>query len=337
LATAEVDPVTERIAKAGVAQLGTYPALSISRYSMPAPTTVDTGKTPSTQTSWWLVTILAAIMLPLFLAPWIAPILGWRLDSVITRSMMIFGSGALLWHFGFPTRAWIQTVVGARPWRNLASGLAITIACCCAYSVTLIALDAEDLRPVIFRPDRLITGLLTGLVVSLIEEPVFRWVLLRKLAFHNRFAVGAVLASSIYALIHYVRPSKIALQVSYDLSDSLKVYSDMLTNLVGPFQDPMPFLGLFLLGLLLCSVAHRAGIAWTIGIHAGLVYYVKADSCLLYWNHVERHWLFGSQNIKYDGVMFWVTCGLFLLVLALRQRPSAKARDSSPQQGVAGR
>ena len=304
---------------------------------MPAPTTVDTGKTPSTGTSWCLVTILAAIMLPLFLAPWIAPILGWRLDSVITRSMMIFGSGVLLWHFGFPTRAWIQTVAGNRPWRNLASGLAITIACCCAYSLILLVCSTESLRPEIFRPDRLATGLLTGLVVSLIEEPVFRWILLRKLAFQNRFAVGAVLASSIYALIHYVRPSKITLQASYDLSDSLKVYSDMLTNLMGPFQDPMPFLGLFLLGLLLCSVAHRVGIAWTIGIHAGLVYYVKADSCLLYWNHVERHWMFGSQNIKYDGVMFWITCSLFLLVLTLRQRRSAKPHYMSPQQGVAGR
>ncbi|MEE2888660.1 MAG: type II CAAX endopeptidase family protein [Planctomycetota bacterium] len=273
----------------------------------------------SRRPAWQLWTLITtALILPMFVAPVLAPTLGLRLDSVITRLIMILGVSALLWYFGFPTRAWCREVAGAHPWRGLLGSLLVTVIFCSLYSLTLIYMGAERMRPEIFRPDRLATAVFTGLLVSVVEEPVFRHTMLRGLSLRGRFWVGAVLSSGVYALAHYARPDKVPTQASFDLNDSLAVYSEMLGNLLGPFHDPVPFVGLFLLGLLLCTVVRRAGLAWTIGIHAGLVYYVKADACLLYWNFAERDWLFGSGPIKYDGALFWLTCGLFLLGLGLR-------------------
>ena len=279
---------------------------------------------------WWCL-ISAAIALPAFIAPWLAPVTGLRLDSVITRLMMILGIFALLWRFGLPGKIWMRDVMGERPWRGMAIALSLTIASCALFSTTLVGIGAEDLRPEVFRPDRLATAILTGLLVSVVEEPVFRHALRQRLAFGGMLGIGATLASAIYALAHYIRPSKVPTQPSFGIEDSLAVYSEMLSNLARPLSDPAPFMGLFLLGLLLCAVARRKGLAWTIGIHAGLVYYVKVDACILYWNYHDRHWLAGSGHIKYDGWLFWIVCASFTLGLALYSRAS---RPHAPGTGA---
>ena len=82
--------------------------------------------------------------------------------------------------------------------------------------------------------------------------------------------------------------------------------------------DPAPGIGLFLLGLFLCAVVRRGGLAWTIGIHAGVVYYLKVDACVLYWHHQAPHFFFGSFDLLYDGAMFWIVCGCLLAFMLIR-------------------
>ena len=277
---------------------------------------------------WWCV-VTCALALPAVIAPLLAPAVGWRLDSVITRLMMILGLGALLWRFGLPRRSWWRDTMGENPWRGLTIAFALTITCCALFSVALVGLSAEALRPEVFRPDRLVTAILTGLLVSLVEEPVFRHALRHRLSFRGMAYLGNILASMLYALAHYIRPSKVPAQDNFGIEDSLTVYSEMLTNLARPLSDPAPFLGLFLLGVLLCAVARRRGLAWTIGIHAGLVYYMKVDACLLYWNYHHRHWLAGSGHFKYDGALFWAACALCLVSLTLFSRASRSAASGA--------
>lgn len=261
------------------------------------------------RTALWVTALVVALALPLFLAPSLAQALDWHLNSVVTRLMLVGGGTVLLCWFGLPDKTTIEKVLGQNPWRSVGRALGITTIACALYSVGLIVSGCEALRanPSFYRPDRIPLGLATGLAVSLIEEPVFRRVLLRR--------VGAVIASFLYSLIHYIRPAKISLSPDYTLGDSLAVYQNMLGNLLGPFRDPAPGFGLFLLGLLLCAVVRRGGLAWTVGIHAGLVFYVKASPSIFYWNHPGRHWLFGTQSYVYDGALFWMVCGTLLLVV----------------------
>lgn len=268
------------------------------------------------RSGWWTL-LVAVLALPLFVAPSLAGLLGWRLDSVISR-LMIIGSVLVLlvWH-GLPKEK-VRAAVERRALRSFGLALGITVGVCCLYTIGLIMAKCESVRPEVFAARRIPAGLLTGILVSAIEEPVFRRWLPRRLELGRRRIVGAVLASFLYSLVHYIRPAKVPVADSYSLGDSLAVYEDMGLNLLNPFLDPAPGIGLFLLGLLLCAVVRRGGLPWTIGIHAGVVFYMKADSSLLYWNHVDRHWLFGSAEYKYDGVLFWIVCAcLLVLVQAL--------------------
>ena len=269
----------------------------------------------------WCTLLVSILALPLFLAPSLAELLGWRLDSVVSRLMMVGGLLVILaWHG--VSRGQVQAAFEGRAQRSFGLALGITVGVCCLYTAVLVLSECESLRPEVFAPLRIPAGLITGVLVSAVEEPVFRRWLPRHLDLGRRQLVGAILASFLYSLIHYIRPTKVPAADSYSIGDSLAIYEGMGLNLLKPFLDPAPGIGLFLLGLLLCAVARRGGLPWTIGIHAGVVFYIKADSSLLYWNHVGRHWLFGSAENKYDGVLFWIVCACLLgLVLALPSRP----------------
>jgi membrane protease YdiL (CAAX protease family) len=268
------------------------------------------------------VAYLAAFTAPLFVAPAIAGASGWPINSTVTRLMIVFGVGALLWHLGVPRPERFDI---GRALRTTFKAMAITVGVTALYSVGLIFADAESVRPwaEIFRPDRFATAVATGLAVSTVEEPVFRRFLFRRLSIGGNVVVGAIVSSALYSLVHYLRPAKVPLQDEYGLVDSAAVYQNILENLARPWSDPAPGLGLFLLGLFLCAVVRRGGLAWTIGIHAGVVYYVKVDDCLLYWNPVGRHFYFGSQEFLYDGAMFWIVCSCFLLAMLVAPRRRA--------------
>jgi membrane protease YdiL (CAAX protease family) len=266
----------------------------------------------------------AAFTLPVFVAPFIAGVSGWPINSTVTRLMIVFGVVVLLWHIGIPKLGQFDA---RRAVRTTFLAMAVTVGVTTLYSAVLILAGAESVRPfdAIFKPYRFATALATGLAVSLVEEPVFRRFLLQKLSMRGSVALGAVLSSLLYSLVHYLRPAEVPLQADYALADSAAVYQNILENVLRPLSDPAPGIGLFLLGLFLCAVVRRGGLAWTIGIHAGVVYYVKVDFCVLYWNPVGRHFYFGSFDVLYDGAMFWIVCGAFLLGMLFcnRSRPQA--------------
>lgn len=285
----------------------------------------------------WVSLFTAALLLPLLIAPTFAAVSGWRLQSTVTRLMMLFAAAVLIARIGVPR---VSSPRGG-PSRGLGRALGtmllamlITVGVCALYTIGLILAGAETLRPwdEIFAPTRLLTALGTGIVVSLIEEPVFRRYLLGRLSLRGSVVTGAVLSSAIYALVHYVRPAKFPIQPSYTIADSWAVYENILTNLLKPLQDPGPGLGLLLFGLLLCVVVRRGGLAATIGIHAGAVYYAKSYSCLVYWNHQGRHPWFGSSDVLYDGALFWIVCACALVAHLL---PAFTPRSNSGEEGTA--
>jgi membrane protease YdiL (CAAX protease family) len=273
---------------------------------------------------WWAI-LISVLNPPLFVAPSLAELLGWRINSVITRLMLIGSVIVLLCWLGLPRPKVLFASLGETPVRSVTRALAITVGVCVLYSTALIWLGAESLRTweEFKNPHRLLMGLLTGLAVSFVEEPIFRRLLLNRLSIRRNVVVGSVLSSLLYALVHYVRPDKVGRKEEYSLEDSFAVYQDILGNFLEPVADPLPGLGLFLLGLLLCAVVRRGGLAWTIGIHSGVVYYIKADSCFLWWKLEEdaRHPFYGSEAVKYDAWLFCIVCASLLVAILALSKP----------------
>ncbi len=274
----------------------------------------------------------AALLVPLLIAPSLGNLLAWPIQSVVTRTMLGCLVVFLLLVLGRPSRrlasAALRPHTSASIRRAVFVAMAGTILVCVLYTGILMLGGAESLRPELNRPARVPLALLSGLAVGLLEELIFRRWLLRWSAVGGRLTIGAVVSSTVYALAHYLRPEKTAVRGDYGLVDSVAVYREIFQQVLGPWQDPGPFVGLFLLGLFLCAVATRFGLAYSIGIHAGLVSYAKSDGVFLMWKDAGRDWWFGSSKYLYDGAVFWIVAAVALCVALRLPAPPRRRVDT---------
>jgi uncharacterized protein len=115
-------------------------------------------------------------------------------------------------------------------------------------------------------------GLVSGLVIALIEETFFRGAMFTAVYRYSGLWPAAVLPSLLYAALHFIK-------TDYDVApDALQWYSGLvvLAHCFEQFTDPAAiidsFLALFAVGIFLALVrARTGGIAACMGLHAGWV------------------------------------------------------------------
>lgn len=122
---------------------------------------------------------------------------------------------------------------------------------------------------------RLVLGaILTGIVVALFEETVFRGALLQGLARQSGPLTALLTTSIIYAAVHFIyfeEPSAGNVSWSTAPLQFFQAYSQFMTA-----EKIDAFLSLFMLGVLLGLVRLKTGnIIQCIGLHAGLVAGIK--------------------------------------------------------------
>jgi membrane protease YdiL (CAAX protease family) len=108
-----------------------------------------------------------------------------------------------------------------------------------------------------------------ALVVGLIEECFFRILVLD--AMRRAWGTGAaVLASSaFYAALHFLRPDRSFVWDGFSPTIGLRYLASILGGVVAP-ENAAPFVGLFLIGLVLALALLRTGsLGLCIGLHAG--------------------------------------------------------------------
>ena len=159
-----------------------------------------------------------------------------------------------------------------RLFQGLTAGLVIIV----IIESSLLFLGIHDLEyERIFSLDTLsvllIKGLLTGLIVGIVEELMFRGALLGGLNHQTNKVVALVTVSLVYAAVHYLKFRDL-------LADTVVTWHTglaMLPPALFQFADPARYdamITLFFLGLLLGLVRLLTGnLLLCIGIHAGLV------------------------------------------------------------------
>ncbi len=122
----------------------------------------------------------------------------------------------------------------------------------------------------------LVMATITGLLVGLIEETLFRGAMLNAIQRYNSALFAVVTTSFIYAFIHFLRP-EIHLDAStLDWSSGFAVVNNAFLALLHPIQIVDSFIALFLAGMLLAIINVRGNqLATCIGIHAGWVFTIK--------------------------------------------------------------
>jgi uncharacterized protein len=173
----------------------------------------------------------------------------------------------------------------------------------------MLLLDLRDLKPgVEFAASTLarlaLTGLVSGLVVALIEETFLRGAMQTAITRESGAALAIALTSMVYAALHFVAGKYRVAASEVHFGSGL----DMLAEVLKGFSDPLGILDSFLcltaVGVLLAVVRLVTGnIAACIGLHAGwvtVIYVVRETTVPNLASPAV--WVMGD----YDGFIGWM-------------------------------
>lgn len=195
-------------------------------------------------------------------------------------------------------------------WKQIGIGLLVGAVIIAPLLLSLYWLDVRSADPKVditvgLIAKVLVKGLLTGLIVSFIEELFFRGYLFTAIQRESGRLLAIVLPSLLYASVHFLDGRLRVPRDEIDWYSGFTVLSRMFVAYNEPLAIVDSFLALFAVGVLLAIARVRSGaIALCIGMHAAWV-------CLLYFNTVitdfnpdsSARWMVGS----YDEVIGWGT------------------------------
>jgi len=292
-----------------------------------------------------LVIYIAAVFLGgALLAPWLyfvaqhfAPTLpkiaGSPFHRFVNRSMLtlaIAGLWPLLKQLGITSMSATGLI---RPYGqkfNLLQGLALGFISLALLAGLTLAAGAREFNPTLSGSQaagKLGGAALTSIIVSVLEELLFRGALfgsLRK-AFHWTFALA--LSSMIYALVHFLERAELQDPVTW--SSGLRLLPLMLGGF-GNLHALVPgFFNLTLAGMILALAYEQTGtLYYSIGLHAGWIFWLKSYGTVTREMAASSPVWWGSGKMV-DGWLALPVLAATLLAL-LKFRPGRVILNSCP-------
>ena len=193
-----------------------------------------------------------------------------------------------------------------------------------------------------FAADMIGKALLTGLAVGVLEEIIFRGVVLQNLQADMETFFAVVFASAFFAAMHFVAPMPSDILADgaapsferFHILNGFRLLPYQLSSF-GHLDRIWPFaLGLFLVGVALSAAYVKTGSLYLpIGIHAGFVAVSKLDGALFH-NVAERSKLsklfFGVPKDWYmsytDSLITWLVAVVLIVLLSMyAKKPPLRA------------
>lgn len=168
----------------------------------------------------------------------------------------------------------------------------------------------------------LLIALISGLLVSLIEETLIRGAMLTAIQKQSSAIFAITTTSFIYAATHFIKPENEIATEDVAWSSGFILLKDAFTPLLSPLNILDSFIALFLAGVLLAIIRVRTNkLAICIGIHAGWVFCIKVFKKITDSNiNSEFAYLKGSH----DNVVGYLAaiCILIAIVVFIRANKS---------------
>jgi uncharacterized protein len=201
----------------------------------------------------------------------------------------------------------------------------------------LITMIALDMRQLVGQPldvehwlRLILSGIITGLTVALIEETFLRGAMQTAITRESGARLAIVLTSLVYAATHFIGRYRVP-AAEVNAGSGLDMLANALSALAHPVGILDAFLCLTAVGIMLGMVRARTGnIAAPIGLHAGwvaVIYVVRETS--------ERRdsgagaWLLSD----YDGFIGWMVLGWALVLGAVLSWWYRPRRREIPNEG----
>jgi hypothetical protein len=165
---------------------------------------------------------------------------------------------------------------------------------------------------------KLLGALATAVGVGVLEEILFRGGVFAGLRRLLDWRCALAISSATYALVHFFAPAKHAGAVTW--TSGLALLLPMLAGFTD-WQQLIPgFFNLTLAGALLALAFQRTGnLYFSIGLHAGWIFWLKSYGVLTIEVPGANLWLWGSGRMI-DG---WLACAVLALTLVVLPRISA--------------
>ena len=164
--------------------------------------------------------------------------------------------------------------------QTLARGLLIGLMILIVLAILLVLSGARVPVPGEILPGDLLyamlTGLLAGILIALIEETFFRGALQYGMRRSSSFVTTAVCTALLYAAVHFLHPPALSEGTIVDWNSGWQMLMGMFHSYKDIAVIADSLIALFIAGLFLSMVRERTGnIALCIGIHAGWVLTIK--------------------------------------------------------------
>lgn len=172
---------------------------------------------------------------------------------------------------------------------------------------------------------KLVGALLTAVIVGVLEEILFRGGIFGGLRRFADWRLALVVSSAIYALVHFFAPAKHEGPVIW--SSGLALLPQMFSGFADWHQLIPGFFNLTLAGALLALAYQRTGnLYFSIGLHAGWIFWLKSYGVLTDQAPNANTWLFGT-NRMIDG---WLACAVLTVTLLILPRLRAAQKTEPP-------
>ncbi|MGB0372955.1 MAG: lysostaphin resistance A-like protein [Opitutales bacterium] len=193
------------------------------------------------------------------------------------------------------------------------SGMAILLAVAAIRLITAEFTIEENLSDELF--EILMKALLGALLVSFLEEYVFRSLIWKAFAMWRPLLGGIVFASIFFSYTHYKMPDELwnAYEGPVGLQAGLYV---AWGTMIGVFYDAslLDFINLFLLGVWLSMLRTRTNnLARSMGLHAGIVFALLTYVDMLDVVNTPFRIVFGGPGLR-DGIVTFLifSAGIFI-------------------------
>lgn len=262
---------------------------------------------------------------------WLNPVIDEPMYRFVTRGGMLIALLLLTWFLRYQNLANRRALGYELPRRLFVRDVLLGIVAGVGIMAPLIGgLVLLDIR--VPNPDWVLTGsslalvllegLLTGLLVALIEETFFRGAMFTAVDRHSGLWPAALLTSLLYAGLHFLTTDYEAPPRALEWYSGFVSLAYMFEQYAEPAALVDSFLALFAVGVFLALVRARTGhIAVCIGLHAGWVMTIKLTKEVTTTNdNATLAFLAGN----YDGVIGYLT---FLLIATLTATYAVMTRN----------
>jgi len=278
----------------------------------------------------FILGMVAVLLISAFLAPLISPHLSYGFSRVLSRTVLVLTVGWLLF-FVFRSGGLDLKRYGLA-WEHGSSRRLLE-----AFSLGFFTLLLMSVIEIPFGVRawhftfgetawvlKILKYLFSALFIGLFEEFLFRGLLFRTLSPVIRLIPALVVTNGIYSLSHFLRYSGPEAFQHPDFFSSLQVYGATLAPFSRPGDVWAGAIGLFLFGMVLSyAYLKTENLIFSIGLHAGAVFFLKLDRWFIHVEHEKYKIWFGGTDL-HASVMGW--CFILLMGLGVRWVLGSKQR-----------